>query len=138
MKREERLQGLSSDHHHSLVLARKIRETIMNGETTQDICADLASHYQSELEEHFSVEEELLLPELSESCRHLATRTIDEHRLLRSYIAAAIGGDLQGLRALADTLEAHVRFEERDLYPVCEIDVPSAVLDEVAFRVPKR
>jgi hypothetical protein len=137
MQREERMQGLSSDHHHSLVLVRKIRETLATGNSVQELCAELAAHYESELEEHFCVEEELLLPELPEATQHLASRTLSDHQLLRSFIAAGIRGEISALRALADTLEAHVRFEERELYPACQVAVPSSVLDEVAFRVPK-
>lgn len=139
MNREMRLRGLSSDHHRSLVLVRHIRETLSQGGSESDLCAHVAGHYDAELEPHFRAEEELLLPQLtSETNRSLAERTFLEHRLLRSQIAAGVAGQLDALRALADTLEAHVRFEERELYPACEIVVPETVLDEVAVRVPKR
>lgn len=139
MNRELRLRGLSSDHHRSLVLVRHIRDTLSQGGSESDLCAHVAGHYDAELEPHFRAEEELLLPELtSESTRALAERTLSEHRLLRSQIAAGVSGRLDALRALADTLEAHVRFEERELYPACEVAVPEKVLDQVALLVPKR
>jgi hypothetical protein len=116
MNREPRLRGLSSDHHRSLVLVRHIRETLSHGGSEIELCAHVAGHYDSDLEPHFRAEEELLLPELTSSLnRELAERTLSEHRLLRSQVASGIEGDLDALRALADTLEAHVRFEEREL-----------------------
>lgn len=139
MNREARLRGLSSDHHRSLVLVRHIREALSHGGSEIELCAHVAGHYDADLEPHFRAEEELLLPELtSGSNRDLAERTLSEHRLLRSQAIAGIGGDLDALRALADTLEAHVRFEERELYPACEVAVPQTVLNEVALRVPLR
>lgn len=138
MNRELRLQGLSSDHHHSLILVNHIRQALAHGGSELELCAHVAAHYEKDLEPHFRVEEQLLLPELSnDSVRDLASRTLAEHRLLRSQIAASMSGQLDALRALADTLEAHVRFEERELYPACQVAVPEQVLDEVARRVPK-
>lgn len=139
MNREVRLRGLSSDHHRSLVLVRHIREALKRGGSEIELCAHVAGHYDAELEPHFRAEEELLLPELTSGAnRELAERTLSEHHLLRSQIASGIAGDLDALRALADTLEAHVRFEERELYPACEVAVPQGVLAQLAERVPLR
>lgn len=138
MNREVRLRGLSSDHHHSLVLVRHIRHSIAQGGSGHELGAQVAAHYDHELEPHFRVEEELLLPQLErEATRELAARARSEHSLLRSLIADGMRGQLDALRALADALEAHVRFEERELYPACENVVPEPVLDEVARRAPK-
>ncbi|MCC6641424.1 MAG: hypothetical protein IT386_09715 [Deltaproteobacteria bacterium] len=40
-------------------------------------------------------------------------------------------------QALGERLHAHVRFEEHELFPVCEALLPDAALAEVARRAPK-
>jgi uncharacterized protein YeaO (DUF488 family) len=115
MKRDLRLQGLSSDHHRALALARALRA---GGVTLDGIVA--------ELEPHFQVEEDVLLPALVAAGEQaLADRVREDHAFLRTCPAPA---------AFAATLADHVRFEERELFPRCEAVLDEAVLDEVARR----
>jgi len=73
---------------------------------------------------HFALEERVLLPALVRAGRaDLAARTIDEHTDLRVALASPL--------RFAELLEAHVRFEERELFPACEELVPDA-LDALA------
>jgi hypothetical protein len=49
-------------------------------------------------------------------------------------MAIARGGDLPAARAIGERLRAHVRFEERELFPACEAALSDEVLEEVARR----
>jgi len=136
MKRDPRLHGLSSEHHHALVLARTCAARA--GAWTQADGTELAARFEAELEPHFRTEEEVLLPALREACAEaLAEQLEREHAVLRSLLRAAQAGDGPAATELATRLSEHVRFEERELFPACEARLPSHVLDEVARRAPK-
>lgn len=131
MKRDARLRGLSSEHHQALVLARTTAAD--QDPWTEARGAALLRRFASELEPHFRVEEELLLPALRLAGeRALADRTAEEHARLRALAAAAGAGEPAAARAFGELLQAHVRFEERDVFPACEARLPDDVLDAVA------
>ena len=135
MKRDARLHGLSSDHHHALVLARSLAER--KREWTHADGVDLGRRFISELEPHFRIEEDLLLPALRHrGATTLVDRTVEDHAFLRSRVEAARSGDGVAARAFADRLRDHVRFEERGLFPACEELLPDDVLEAVARRAP--
>ena len=140
MKRDVRLHGLSSDHHHALVLARRIREAVRAGHADAALFDAVHEAYTSELRPHFQVEEELLLPALELAGRpDLVRRTLSEHEELHNVLREARGGSVvAALERFASLLERHVRFEERELFVVCEQLLDDAVLGEVAVRAPKR
>lgn len=138
MKRDVRLHGLTSDHHHALVLALRIKEAATRGSIDESLVSDAARRHGSELAPHFAIEEEELLPALSRQGRQdLVDRTLREHGELRGHLAAAQAGDLARLEAFGLRLEAHVRFEEGDLFPACEALAGDEVLARVARRAPK-
>lgn len=132
MKRDPRLHALSSEHHHALVLARRLAELAHAGKTDAAAARDLAERFARELEPHFRVEEELLLPALEQAGEDaLVLRTREDHAALRAHAERAGRGDPTGLGDFAERLTEHVRFEERALFPRCEA-LPDAVLDAVA------
>ena len=137
MKRDTRLHGLSSDHHHALRLAFDIREAAQHGHLTPELLARVGEVFTTELLPHFDVEESVLLEGLDAVGEHaLAARTRREHAELRAELAAA-QADLSRLATFADRLTAHVRFEEGELFAACEARLPAAVLDEAQRRAPK-
>jgi hemerythrin-like domain-containing protein len=114
MKRDARLHDLSSEHHHGLVLARRIAQGRL------DVAA-VRQRFDAELTPHFRVEEEVLLPALEEAGEvALVDRTRREHAELRGMLAAAERGETGRLADFAAALEQHIRFEERELFPGAE------------------
>jgi hemerythrin-like domain-containing protein len=137
MKRDARLHGLTSDHHHALVLARSLLEH--THAWTQDSAIEIRRRFVSELEPHFRVEEDLLLPALRRTrAAALVERTVEDHAFLRSRVEAAGSGDGRAAHAFAERLRGHIRFEERELFQACEELLPDDVLDEVARRAPHK
>ena len=121
--RDVRLRGLSSEHHAALVWARRLRRGVDR--------EPLAERFARELEPHFAVEERWLAPALVDAGQSaLATRLLAEHALLRRLVAS------EDHAAFAEALFAHVRFEERELFPACE-RLPAVVLEAVARACPK-
>jgi hemerythrin-like domain-containing protein len=138
VKRDPRLHGLTSDHHHALVLALRIKEAAGRRQIDAARVGDVRRDYDSDLSPHFAVEEEELLPALATCGRQdLVDRTLREHEALRVHLQAAEAGDVGRLEAFGALLEAHVRFEEGELFPACEALVGDEVLGRVAHLAPK-
>ncbi len=137
MKRDIRLHGLTSDHHHALVLALRIKDAAARGEIGASMAAEVRRRYDSELRPHFTIEEEELLPALASSRPDLVERTLREHAELRGHLEAAEAGEVRRLEAFGLLLNSHVRFEENELFAACESIVGDEVLARVAQRAPK-
>ena len=131
MKRHPALSQLSREHHSALVLAKRAQQAT-NPEVTASFMAAIGAIFARELEPHFRVEEERLLPLL----RHvgqapLVERTLVEHEELRLLVGQFALGDASGLRRFGELLAAHVRFEERELFPVAEAHLEPQALASV-------
>ena len=132
MKRHEGLRGLSDDHHRALVLARELRRagSAEPGERPEQLAARIRAQFEAELEPHFRVEEDVLLPALSRRGEtELVERTLQDHERLRSWVRGEWSGSTaQEIGAL---LERHVRFEERELFPSAEARLTESELRSV-------
>jgi mannose-6-phosphate isomerase-like protein (cupin superfamily) len=138
MKRHPALVPLSHDHHHALVEARRLRRTAGTPESAA-VATAFVCFFAEETTRHFREEEELLFPlvvDLDEA-RELLVQALLEHQRLRALTArlqqiVAAGGEIDGvMRELGELLEAHVRLEERRLFPLIERlfeDVPELQL----------
>ncbi|MDG3063641.1 hemerythrin domain-containing protein [Thauera mechernichensis] len=112
MKRHPHLVQLSREHHAALRLGRHL----LAGGAAAELRAEHAA-----LLAHFAEEEDELAPMLE---RHghgaLATRLRAEHVHLRSLFKAAVNGGAEAEAEAGQALIDHVRFEERELFPVIE------------------
>lgn len=110
MKRDPRLVPLSREHHAALRLGRQL----MAGAGR-----DALRTLHAELLAHFAEEERSLLPPLhAQGHAAQAERLCREHRELTALFASALHGERQAEAGQA--LVAHVRFEERELFPLLE------------------
>ncbi|WP_068809224.1 hemerythrin domain-containing protein [Thauera phenolivorans] len=110
MKRDQRLVQLSREHHPALRLGRHL---IAGGAG-----AELRSQ-SAALAAHFAEEEGTLVPLLgAHGHDDLARRLCREHADLAALFAAALRGEREDEAGRA--LIAHVRFEERELFPIVE------------------
>lgn len=119
MKRLPAFRALSSEHHAGLVLARRALLATTT-EAVADTWRDVESRFVAELEPHFREEETWLLPaleRLGEST--LVRRTLDEHSRLRSLVYEQ-EHDGENLQRFAELLQAHIRFEERELFEMAQ------------------
>ena len=116
MKRSARLAPLSRDHHVALWHALRLRRA--TGDDVAEVVAGFLAYLLGPGRRHFA-EEEQLVPEVPDTA--LAARMLDEHdEILRR--AERLGEDPQvaEARAVGDLLAGHVRFEERELFPLLE------------------
>jgi hemerythrin-like domain-containing protein len=122
LKRAPELTDLSRDHHLALVLARRCeRAAADSGDDAQltEAWEDVKAAFSVELEPHFCVEEQLLLPSLTSAGETaLVERTQREHARLRDLVR--LEAEREVLREFGTLLRAHVRFEEQALFPCAE------------------
>jgi quercetin dioxygenase-like cupin family protein/hemerythrin-like domain-containing protein len=127
MKRHPALVPLSHDHHHALVEARRLRRAADTPESAAAATAFLR-FFAEETVRHFREEEELLFPSVVEfeEARELLVQALLEHQRLHALTArlrqiVTTGGKVDDvMRELGGLLEAHVRLEERRLFPLIE------------------
>lgn len=136
MKRSPELTPLSHEHHQALVVAMKLKRA----EAPAD-GRGLLEFHRSEGEHHFGIEERILLPGWlaagEDADRDAAERVLSEHLELRAAVRRIEAGELSAeeLRRIGGLLEAHVRFEERELFPAIEAALSSEDLADLGAAI---
>jgi hemerythrin-like domain-containing protein len=138
MKRDESLIALSRDHHQALKAAVNLRRASEQdlAETRQSTAKFWIDHG----ERHFQIEEQILLPAFA---RHAdpgdaaVVKVLVEHVRIREGMGRVEAGEmtLEGCHELGDLLQAHVRHEERVLFPMIEQALPEPELIELGQRI---
>jgi hemerythrin-like domain-containing protein len=127
MKRSTALQPLSREHHTALTLAKACERAAQSRDENRisATCQRVIRAFAVELEPHFQVEEQSLLPLLHEAENQpLAQRTQADHQQLRALLDSLRKNDIGALDNFGKLLSAHVRFEERELFPALESLLP--------------
>ena len=119
MKRSITLTPLSREHHQALVFCKRLKE-IYNAPSDVQLQQWLMFKplLVAALLPHFEEEERYFLHELGVSSQHhLIQHMLQDHQSIRDYIDTQ---EFDKLSVFADLLKAHVRFEERELFPWLE------------------
>lgn len=130
MKRSPFLQPLSREHHTALSLARACERAAQSGDAAQIAATSrrVVMAFPAELDPHFQVEETALLPRLQHAgSETLVRRTLDDHARLRALRDRVGREDAAALAEFGALLAAHVRFEERELFPAIERQLESGL-----------
>lgn len=124
MKRSEALIPLSHDHHQALFVAKLLRDAPDASDRGESARSAFMEFWQNDGEVHFRIEEELLAPGAGLPAGVATdglTRMREEHALIRGLVGSlAAESDPDQLRDLGQALSDHVRFEERELFPLIE------------------
>ena len=135
MKRSQALRSLSREHHQALSVGRDLT----HADDPERAASKFLEFWRREGAAHFRIEEEVLLPtwKLLGTVRAEATaRLAREHLELRSAaLALAEAPSLAAVRQVGEMLVAHVRFEERGLFPMIEADLGEPELEQLARAV---
>jgi iron-sulfur cluster repair protein YtfE (RIC family) len=144
-RRHESLVPLSREHHYGLLVCLRIHRGIEKHQADVSWLSERADKvirfFESDLKTHFEAEEEIVFPAMSaiEDSKATIDQLVNEHRNLERLVQRLRKArELQLaplLREFADLLEAHVRTEERVLFPRYERSVPPEVAKQVAIRV---
>lgn len=128
MKRHAELLSLSREHHGALKLARASRRVADSGHAgdIERQASQVVAVFAAELEPHFRTEEEGLLRWLVAAGQSLLVeRTLADHRELRALADELRQPAAATLQRFADLLDAHVRFEERELFETAQALMPA-------------
>lgn len=122
MTRSPRLIHLSHEHASALKLALAVRALTPDDPTSLPAVAQrIRDTFERELVGHFEEEEKHVLPRLEAAGRaDLAERTRRDHDRLRELAAALANPSVEGVRAFAAALTAHVAFEENIVWEALE------------------
>ena len=131
IKRNENIVKLSRDHHTTLLFCWKIRNGLKNGAEPGRIVKYVQYFKGLHMLPHFKQEEEILFaPVKDEKVR----KALDDHKNILQQIDD-IGIEGTGienkLMLLADTVDNHVRYEERELFPHLEEVLSKEQLEEI-------
>jgi hemerythrin-like domain-containing protein len=135
MKRSAALASLSRDHHQALVVAQTLRRA--TEATAAEARAAFLDYWTGHGRLHFRLEEELLFPAYAghgDPQDPVVLRALGEHAMIRhrADVLAARSADPDALEQLGTALAAHVRLEEREVFPLIERVMPERELDALA------
>jgi hemerythrin-like domain-containing protein len=142
-RRHDALIPLTHDHHHALVQASALIAASEADEPARvETARTFHDFYRRETLLHFHEEEEILFPRLLESVDSVPQALINVlvdhvriHGMVIRLKTAIEQGDVgtDQLKELGERLRAHIRLEERELFPLIERSVPQPVLGAVNF-----
>ena len=135
MKRHPALISLSRGHHNGLVQGSRLRRAAGDGDASARLAAagDFVEFFRNEERAHLRDEEEELFPLLLRNVpaqpaplREARLQHMQLEGFARKLAIAVAAGivDRATLDAAGELLEAHIRLEERQLFPLIEELVP--------------
>jgi iron-sulfur cluster repair protein YtfE (RIC family) len=144
-RRHESLIPLSREHHYGLLVCLRIHRGLANHHADLDWLSERAERvicfFESDLKTHFEAEEEIVFPAMLEieEARAVIEQLIKEHRnvtRLVDRLRRSRGLQLSSLlREFADLLEAHIRQEERVLFPCYERNISPKEAGQVKIQI---
>ncbi len=148
MKRAAELKELSDDHHQGLVQARRLRKVAASKGVgpLEETTRAFLEFWQRDTSAHFRREEEVLLPVLARYGQDVLYRgpvveMLSQHARVRGLVMQLSDEYADGslrpetIGEIGELLEAHIRLEEREVFPMIEEVLPEAALKEVASRL---
>lgn len=136
MKRSEALTSLSRDHHAALYVAL----TLSRADDATRAGTAFLEFWNHDGRDHFRVEEEVMLPiwaTYGDVDQAGVSRMLGDHLAIRRAALLIESGkaSLPDMHELGDRINAHVRFEERELFPLIESCLTPPQLDHLAGAI---
>ncbi len=136
MKRSEALTSLSHDHHQALFTAMKLRRA----DDIDEARAVFLGFWNRDGRLHFRVEEEVMLPvwaSYGDVDQAGVSRMLGDHLEIRraALLVESREATLPDMHELGDRINAHVRFEERELFPLIENRLTPVQLERLAGAI---
>jgi len=132
MQRHPSLVSLSREHHHALVLARKLQDNRVRAD-------ELLAIWNNVLLPHLRIEDRELIPIGccgSEPLRRLTETIAADHASLRQMFGKLDDQAPDDVRAtISGRLEEHIRLEERSWFPAIEAQLDTHALSVLARRL---
>ncbi len=135
IKRNEHIVALSKDHHFTLLFCWKIRNGLKLNAAPIRIKEYVAYFWQYHMKPHFLEEETILFALLKDD---KVQKALNEHTEITQQVQAIIYSPnplAEQLVKLADSVDNHVRYEERDLFPYLETALTLHQLEKVGAQL---
>lgn len=136
IRRSESIMKLSREHHFSLLFCWKIREGLKKRTAPQRMVRYAQYFWSNHIQPHFLEEEEILFAPLQDE---MVLKAMEEHAAIREGIEALTvlppENITDELAKLADQLDKHVRYEERQLFPHLESVLSDAQLESIGAQL---
>lgn len=137
LKRHPALVPLSQDHHFGLLLSWKIRQGLNRDIDLSRIFNYVEYFVNAHLEVHFQNEEQYLFTYLAKNDL-LRKDAENQHEYLRELFGKMKNASAVEERDLSDyagSLESHIRFEERKLFPYIQVELLDEDLKEFQAKM---
>ncbi|MEO6915590.1 MAG: hemerythrin domain-containing protein [Chitinophagaceae bacterium] len=135
MRRNEHIVKLSREHHFTLLFCWKIRRGLQFNVASDRMIKYVHYFWQHHMQPHFAEEETILFSPLKDA---EVQKALDEHEQIANQIRQMNTGEedcLNQLSILADTVDSHVRYEERELFPHLEKVLTDEQLDDIGKKI---
>ncbi|HEX5026508.1 MAG TPA: hemerythrin domain-containing protein [Agriterribacter sp.] len=136
IRRSENIIKLSREHHFSLLFCWKVREGLKKRTAPQRIVQYVQYFWSNHIQPHFLEEEEILFAPLQDE---MVLKAMEEHAAIREGIEALTvlppENITDELAKLADQLDKHVRYEERQLFPHLERTLTGPQLTDIGRQL---
>lgn len=137
LKRSQQLAPLSREHHDGLLFAWKIKQGIEHKAPLDKMRAFTLWYWRHHIKPHFFQEEKILIPHMP-AHHPLAVKLLEDHDHIRELILGLDAeADKRTLIILCDLLNAHIRFEERELFAYMEKTLAPEQLNEIFIQLEK-
>lgn len=141
IKRASALVNFSKEHHFSLLLVWKIRQGLGFDVDAARIGKYINFFFKNYLKDHFIEEEELLFTKLPQQDGLRLSAEKDHETLSGLNKKIKSNPDKQSIKEFSDTLETHIRFEERVLFAhlqnILEPSQLKLIAEKMAGHTPK-
>jgi hypothetical protein len=138
MKRHENLQPLSRQHHHTLMACLLLKKGIKKEADLATMQAFTRQVWNNDVSGHVQSEERTLIPLLmaTPALKEYAAILHNDHELITTIFERSQDGYLsyRMLELFADTLEDHIRFEERVVFNAMQEALLDSAWDALRFK----
>ena len=136
IKRSKELAPLSREHHDGLLFAWKIKQGLANGTSCETLCNYTRWFWSNHIKPHFKDEEKVLVKFLPKD-NPMVRQMFKEHAQIRDLVISLDKEpDTSSLQLLAEFINNHIRFEERELFAYAEQTLTSEQLNEIYKDLP--
>lgn len=136
--RHEALAPFSRDHYTGLVQVQRLRKAAdADAVARRKAVAEFIEAWDQEIAQHFNDEERVLMDLLSEDDR---SRLLQEHTRIRALVSQVrllykdADPDADALRTISRTLDAHIRWEEREMFGRVQLALDDEQLEALQAR----
>lgn len=136
IKRSEHIVQLSREHHFSLLFCWKVKKGVRKGVEPSRIIQYILYFWKEHLLPHFS-EEDVLFEKVDDK---FVQRAYNEHHEINGLVMS-LGSikeeedKVQAAIQIADMVDKHVRFEERELFPHLEAAIEESELAKIGEKL---